>query len=281
MAKLQQLTMSRTGNRALLLIAVVAGLIAAVLVFLALQGGGDGGGTPLTSTTEVETVEVVVASGDIAAGTEITESMLEVVSFPVALQVKGALGETELVVGEITNVAVVQGEQFTPGKVGLAVPDRGLAGVVPLGMRGVAVGVDEVTAVGGNLLPGDRVDIFAVIRIDGGPGIGEDQYILRTEVVVQDVEILSVAQEAQLPVARPAPVEDGETPDAITYTSGAVPSDVDDQPKARTITVALSPLDAQLMVSIQEYAEDVWAVQRAFGDEETVDYEPLEVLIIE
>ena len=280
MAKLQELTMSRAGNRALLLIAVVAGLVAAILVFLALQGSDDGGTTAVVSTGG-DTVDVVVASGDIAAGTTITESMLEVVSVPADLQVKGAFAETELVVGEITNVAVAQGEQFIPGKVGLAVPDKGLSGVVPLGMRGVAVGVEEVTAVGGNLLPGDRVDIFAVIRIDGGPGIGEDQYILRTEVVVQDVEVLSVAQEAQEPVAQPAPVEDGEIPDAITYTSGAVPSDVDDQPNARTITVALSPLDAQLVVSKQEYAEEVWAVQRAFGDEEIVDYAPLDVLIIE
>lgn len=280
MAKLQELTMSRAGNRALLLIAVVAGLVAAILVFLALQGSDDGGTTAVVSTGG-DTVDVVVASGDIAAGTTITESMLEVVSVPADLQVKGAFAETELVVGEITNVAVAQGEQFIPGKVGLAVPDKGLSGVVPLGMRGVAVGVEEVTAVGGNLLPGDRVDIFAVIRIDGGPGIGEDQYILRTEVVVQDVEVLSVAQEAQKPVAQPAPVEDGEIPDAITYTSGAVPSDVDDQPNARTITVALSPLDAQLVVSKQEYAEEVWAVQRAFGDEEIVDYAPLDVLIIE
>lgn len=280
MAKLQELKMSRSGNRALLLIAIVAGLIAAVLVFLALQDNGDSSVAPITST-DIETVEVVVATGDIAAGTEITETMLEVVSFPVALQVKGALTDTELVVGEITNVAVIQGEQLTPGKFGLAVPDKGLSGVIPMGMRGVAVSVDEVTAVGGNLLPGDRVDIFAVIRIESGPGISEDQYILRTEVVVQDVEILSVAQESQIPVAQPAPAEDGEIPDAITYTSGAVPSDVDDQPKARTITVALSPLDAQLVVSKQEYAEEVWAIERAFGDEEIIDLEPLDVLLVQ
>ena len=278
MTKLQGLKMSRTGNRALLLIAVVAGLVAAVLVFLALQDNGGGGSTPIIST-DVGTVEVVVATGDIAAGTEVTETMLEVVAVPAHLQVNGAFAETELVVGEITNVAVAQGEQLIPGKVGLAVPDKGLSGVVPLGMRGVAVGVDEVTAVGGNLLPGDRVDIFAVVRIDSGPGIGEDQYILRTEIVVQDIEVLSVAQEAQKPVAQPAPAEDGETPDEIAYTSGAVPSDVDDQPDARTLTVALSPVDAQLLVSTQEYAEEVWAVQRAFGDDETVDYAPIDVLI--
>jgi len=280
MAKLQELKMSRTGNRALLLIAIAAGLVAAVLVFLALQDNGGGDSTPITAT-DVETVEVVIATGDIEAGTEVTETMLEVVAVPVDLQVKGAFAETELVVGEITNVAVAQGEQFIPGKVGLAVPDKGLSGVVPIGMRGVAVGVDEVTAVGGNLLPGDRVDIFAVIRIDAGPGIGENQYILRTEVVVQDVEVLSVAQEAQIPVSQPAPAEDGEELKAITHTSGAVPSDVDDQPRARTITVALSPLDTQLMVSKQEYAEEVWIVERAFGDEEPIDVEPLDVLLVQ
>jgi pilus assembly protein CpaB len=280
MAKLQGLTMSRTGNRALLLIAVVAGLIAAVLVFLALQSNDDGDTTPITST-EVETIEVVVASGNIAAGTVVTESMLEVVSYPVDLRVQNAFAGTEPVVGEVTNVAVAQGEQFTPTKIGLSVPDKGLSGVVPIGMRAVAVGVDEVTAVGGNLLPGDRVDILAAIKIEGGPGIGENQYILQTEVVVQNVEVLSVAQEAQKPVAQ-VPVEsEGEEAVDAAYTSGEIPSDVDDQPNARTLTVALSPGEAQLMISKQEYAEEVWAVLRAFGDEETIDIAPIEVLINE
>ncbi|MCH8815830.1 MAG: Flp pilus assembly protein CpaB [Chloroflexi bacterium] len=281
MAKLQGLTMNRsTGNRALLLIAIVAGLVAAVLVFLALQSSDDGG-TALLTSTDVATIDVVVASGDIAAGTKVTESMLEVVSFPLDLRIENAFAATGPVVGEVTNVAVAQGEQFTPNKIGLAVPDKGLSGVVPPGMRGVAVAVDEVTAVGGNLLPGDRVDILTAIRIKGGPGVGENQYILRTEVLVQDVEVLSVAQEAQKPVAQAAPAEDGQEPAAITYTSGAVPSDVDDQPNARTITVALSPAETQLVVSKQGYAEEVWAVLRAFGDEETIELEPLDVLIFE
>ena len=79
MAKLQELKMSRTGNRALLLIAVVAGLVAAALVFIALQDNDGGGSAPIIAT-DVETVEVVVATGDIEAGTEVTETMLEVIN---------------------------------------------------------------------------------------------------------------------------------------------------------------------------------------------------------
>ena len=158
-------------------------------------------------------------------------------------------------------------------------PDAGLAGVVPLGMRAVAISVDELTAVGGLLLPGDRVDVVATTQIDSAPGLAEGDHILRTETILQNVEILSVAQEAQKPAAGASETEDGPAEDA-SYSSGQLPDDPDEQPSANTITVLLSPADALTIISFQEYALRIWAVERAFGDDAVVEIEPTEVVIV-
>lgn len=276
MARLQGITLNRSSSRLLLMIALVAGLIAAVLVFMALQDSDD-------STTVVappDTVKAVVAAQNIAPGTEITEAMLEVADVPEDLLVGGSFATSAPIVGEVTNVAIGKGEQITRTKLGSAVPDKGLSGVVPPDMRGVAVQVEEVTAVGGNLLAGDRVDILVSHRIEEGPGVGEDRYILRTETVIQNVEVISVAQEAQEPAAQFE--SEGESSEA-KVTSGQVPDDVDNQPSARSITVALTPAQAQEVISWQESeaTQRVWAVLRAYGDDEVVEVEPIDRIIVQ
>ncbi len=66
------------GNRIFLVLAVVASLIAAVLVFAALNGGSDDGG----GVDTVATSKVVVAQQGIPANTRITADMLEVKFLP-------------------------------------------------------------------------------------------------------------------------------------------------------------------------------------------------------
>ncbi len=266
------------GNRALLFIALAAGLIAAVIVFIVVSEGGDDGSSPAASGT----VPTLVAAQSISAGDEITEDMVKLTDIPQDLVISGAYEEAdkELVVGEVSRVAIAEGEQFTSAKIGLAVPDKGLPGVVPPGMRAVALEVDEVTAVGGNLLPGDRIDINVVIKIGRAPGLAEDEYILRATTILQNVEVLSVAQEAQTPVAQTKTEDEDATSDP-SVTSGELPEDVDQQPDAQTLTLALSPADALLLIGAQEQAERVWAVARAFGDDAIVEVAPYDQVIVD
>lgn len=277
MARLQQLTFNRNSSRLLLAVALAAGLVASILVFIALQGSDDNATvTPGTG----DTVRVVVASQDISPGTEIREGMLEVIDVPADLRIGGAFAATTPVVGEVTTVAVAQGEQFTDAKIGLAVPDKGLSGVLQLGMRGFSIEVDEVTAVGGNLLPGDRVDVLVSFKVHRSEGLSlaEDEYILRTQTVLQDVEVISVAQEAQEPSAH----ADAESEDAA-YTSGLVPDNVDDQPDANSITLALTPEQAQELAAWQgsEATQEINLVLRAFGEDGPANLEPVDLLIVE
>ena len=199
MARIQELTLAR-GNRGLLLLAVLSGLVAAALVFVALarNDGGDETVSPATATAKV-----VVAGRDIAVGSEVTADMLKVVDVPESLLVKGAFASAAPVVGEVTRVALAEGEQITPSKVGAAAAGKGLGSVVPKGKRAVAIRVEEATAVGGLLLPGDRVDVVAAFQE------GETPVVVQT--VLQDIEVLAVAQEAQRPVPVTTENEGGGT----------------------------------------------------------------------
>lgn len=277
MARTRQLKLANT-NGLLLLLALVAGLAAAVIVFIVVsESGGDGDSTPAVTDG---TVPALVATQSISAGTLITEEMVKVVDVPESLLVSGAYDDAELVIGEVSTVSIGASEQITTSKIGLLVPDQGLSGVVALGMRAVSVEVDEVTAVGGNLLPGDHVDILVTTRIEAAPGLTEDEYILRTTTLLQDVEVLSVAQESQKPAAQAVTSEDGEEGSA-SYTSGQLPDDIEEQPKANTLTLSVTPEQAVILISEHEHAERVWAVLRAFGDDSIAEVEPYEVTIAE
>jgi len=273
--------MTMTGNnRGMLLLAGLAGLVAAVLVFVALaSAGGDGGGSSAPATT---TEKAVVAKQAISAGTTITAEMVEVTDVPKNLLLAGHFGDTLPVVGEVTNVSVVAGEQLTAAKIGPTINEgKGLSGVVKPGMRAVGIQVSQVTTAGGLLLPGDRVDVLAAFGADSpffkalfGDFGDESPTVVAT--VLQNVEVLSVAQEAQerLPAAERDKDGDGQ-PD--TVTSGQVDQDVEEQPNAGTVTVQVDPQQAQLLVAVQEEATKVWTTLRGFGDEDQIDLQPINI----
>jgi len=260
MARIQGLTISR-GNRGLLILALITGLVAAIVVFVALNQGGGGSDNAKTGSAVTTTSAVVVAKSDIAAGTEITADMVKVIEVPNSLLVRDAFTSTQLVVGEAARYPIAAGEQVTRARVGPNTEGDGLAFVVPAGMRAIAVKVDEITGVGGLILPGDRADVIAVISDQAGADNPD-----RVVTVLQDVEVLAVAQSAQEPV--PAADEEAaaqaET-DGASTTSGQLPEDAEPQPSARTVTLALTPEQVQLLALVQEEGS-IYLSLRRFGD---------------
>ncbi len=225
--------------------AVVFAALAAVLLFVALQSRDSGGGS------SASTVEVVVASQAISANTTLTADMLSVNSIPADSLLDGAYADTSRVVGLPLRYPVQAGEQVTAAKIGIQQieDEKDIALVLPAGKRAVAIEVSEMTSVGGLLLPGNFVDLIVVL--DGG----EDGLLdNRALTMLQNVEVLSVAQEAQEPVPGTGTdaATDGET--AAEGVTGQRPDDVERQPGARTVTVAVAPAEAQLLALLQ--AED-------------------------
>lgn len=261
MARIQGLTISR-GNRGLLILALITGLVAAIVVFVALNQGGGGGDNAKPGSAVTTTSAVVVAKSDIAAGTEITADMVKVIEAPNSLLVRDAFTSTQLVVGETARYPIAAGEQVTRARVGPNAEGDGLAFVVPAGKRAIAVSVDEITGVGGLILPGDRADVIAVISDQAAGANNPDRVV----TVLQDVEVLAVAQSAQEPV--PAADEEAAAQagtDGASTTSGQLPEDAEPQPSARTVTLALTPEQVQLLALVQEEGS-VYLSLRRFGD---------------
>jgi Flp pilus assembly protein CpaB len=275
MARMQGLTLSR-GNRGLLIVAALAGLAAAVLFVVAVNQDGTSSNTGSGGGTET----AVVADQNIAYGQEISADMLKVRSdVPNGQVVTGALPDITKVVGKRARIAIAAQEQITPAKIGEGIETgEGVTWIVPPGMRAFAFEANEIKAVGGQLLPTDRVDVIARFKIKGVAGLADNQYILRTEYLFENVEVLAVGQEkgAPAPVSNSAADADGE-PDSRSQLT----EDVQEQPGATTVTLTLTPEQVQQLTSAQGWADTIGLAARPAGETGKADLPPIEITITE
>ena len=227
-------------NRLIFIGAIALAALAAVLVFVALSNfGGDGG----SETAGLGgTVDVVVASRDLKAGTTISAEMLEIASLPSRSAISGALTEQKAAVGLTVRIPIQKNEQISTAKLGQGDEDKVFAGVIPAGMRAIAIPVSETTSVGGLIVAGDRVDITAVIDQSSGDKNS------RASTLLQNVLVLSVAQTSQKATARldadGNPITEGPISDRPDNTSA--------KPTAKSITVAVNPQDVPLIALAEE-----------------------------
>ncbi|MCH8921397.1 MAG: Flp pilus assembly protein CpaB, partial [Chloroflexi bacterium] len=255
--------------------------IAAIIVFVAVNGadsgsGGSGGGN----------VPVVVANDVIPAQTRITADMLTVNFVSPEEASADAFTSRGQVVDRVVTEEVAAGAQILPAAVSDTAGD-GLAFKVEPGMRGISVTVQEVVTAGGNLRPGDRMDmvgIFSVADVESanyilqilgldyqlveppkpattaveGEETNEPDLIL-TVTMLQNVKLLALAQSLTESTAGGNVADDA--------------AETESEPRAATATVELTPQQAQ---------EITWADQfgvlrmeaRAVGDETIVDVVP-------
>jgi len=145
------------------------------------------GGSP------AETVQVLRASAEVAAMTEITEEMIEKAAVPESLVLEGAFTEPEEVIGRVTMTTIPAGMLLLPSLLAPEGTLPGMASRVPEGYRAVAVQVDEIKGVGGWLTPGCHVDVVMVADVEQrGRKVGSI-----SKTVLQNVEILAVGPKAE------------------------------------------------------------------------------------
>jgi len=261
-------------NRRLLLLALAAGIVAAILVYVALSRGSEstGGTTGITST-----VPAVVAKTDIPARTKITSGMVEVREVPADDRSELAYTDVSQVVARVTRYPIATNEQVLSTKI-VALESAAEAGgslsyVIPEGRRGISIQVSEVTSSGGLVLPGDYVDIIGVFDVDfrdGEQEKTEEKYFAR--LILQNIEVLAVAQAVvdTPPEAGTTTPADGETAaDGTEDTEGqrVRNTEADANPKAATVTLSVTPQEAQLLFLAEENGVLRLAV-RPYGDAE-------------
>jgi pilus assembly protein CpaB len=244
--------------------AIGLALLAAVFAFAALRTIGGGGDSGTASGPEV-----VVAAQRIEAGTIIEEGMLDIVRVSDSAAIEGALNTREAVAGLKARYPIEKGAQFTSG--GLArdgeCTGNPLSCTVPVGRRGVTVEVSEEKLFGGLLAPGDHVDVIAIVErtVDGTE-------VQTARALVQNAEVVAVADESLEPIARLDSEGNPIVTDEATDVLGEQPDDVEAQPDARSVTLAVLPEEA-LTIALAQEQGSVWLSLRGNGDEETLPIE--------
>src|SRR5271165_4901964 len=170
----------------MVVLALVLGSSAAVGVSSIMQGAPRGAVVP-----------VVVAVVDLLRGGSITPEAVKIKEFPKDLIPAGALSKLEDAVNRGIFVPLTKGEPVLESKLAPKGAGRGLAALIPSGMRAYSVKVPDVAqGVAGFILPGNRVDVLLSLGETSGTnetGGGS------TITLLQNVEILAVDQKIDAP----------------------------------------------------------------------------------
>jgi pilus assembly protein CpaB len=244
-------------NRALLLIALLMGLVCAALVGVYLSGLDSDGG----SSGSAATVPVVVTARDIPSQTLITEDMLTIKQVPADLALVGSYTEPADVVGLRTQVQMVTGQQLlntnaTSAEIAEQAfgSDAPLSVLLPAGKRAFAINVDPVASVGGLVRAGDYVDLMlSANAVEEGQALSSAPVC----IVMQDIKVLAVGDT----VTRASSDNDPSGVDAVGINTEAVTYSV-----AVTDQQALQLAAAQRGVDDNDVIQQMWVALRPFGD---------------
>jgi len=162
-------------RRSLLVLALVAGLTAGALYFISAQR-----------------VAMVVASRDVPVIRPLTAEDLEVRGVPPDALPAGALSSVDDVIGRVPITPLWQGQPLVAHALAddTATFHTGLT--LRPGERAIAIPVVAVSAVGGAISPGARVDVLAVPLIGRAPA-GRGVELLAADALVLDVRTESGA----------------------------------------------------------------------------------------
>jgi pilus assembly protein CpaB len=148
-------------NKKPLIVAGVMGLLAVLLVFGYIKKVEQS-----NASKEIQYGKVVVAKEQIPVRTKVKESMLEEQVVPVDAIHPDAVKEIDESIGKVTNQVIFQGEQILNAKFTDEENLKELAFIIDEGDRGVTIGVSDIKGLGGNVKPGDHVDVVGVFDKD-------------------------------------------------------------------------------------------------------------------
>jgi len=166
-------------------LSALAAVIAAIIVFSALR----------TREAQVQralakTVEIAVATRDLPLGARIAPIDLKLTRWARDSLPAGAYTELQSPLGAYVKNQFLQNEPIVAGKLYLGEKSAGVMPLlIPDGMRAMSVPVDEVSVIAGFVKPKTHVDVLAAIS---GSSAEQPSF---SKVVVQNVEVLAVAQE--------------------------------------------------------------------------------------
>jgi len=167
--------MNRTRLLMIGVLALAAGLLAAVYVYKNLQ--------PKNSAT-ADTAEVMVAANDLQVGARVEDRDVKIIRVQSSDMPPGAPRKKADVVGHGVIIPISRGEFILPNRLAGENAGSGLPALIPPGMRAVSVRVNDIVSVAGFVTPGTRVDVL----LTGAPTASGEQ---QTTTVLQNVAVLA------------------------------------------------------------------------------------------
>jgi pilus assembly protein CpaB len=142
------------------------------------------------SGSDDDTASVVVAATEIPRDVTLTPNHLTVKQWPKSLIPAGAVTRVEDAQGSATLHPFVKGEVLLASKLSAKASGRGLAALIPPGMRAYTIHTPQIASgVAGFVLPGNKVDVLFTVSTPEGTTGGAT-----TVTLLQNVEILAVDQ---------------------------------------------------------------------------------------
>lgn len=239
--------MKRSGKN-LLLYAIVLGLMAA---------GAAGWYITTAEAAANPTEPVVVAKTRIPARAVITEDLLVLKKMPRGAVHPESSSSMAPFIGKTAKQSMAPSEQILTSKLFKSREQSGLAYVLPEGRRAIAVNINERSAAGGLIVPGDHVDVIGSCTVTpeaGSPSQGSGQTsrseVVRSVYAMQNLEVLAVAQEieGEEPVSLTQSAQARSTEGAMSMTRAPQA-----KPIAKTLTMALTPDESQKLILLESH----------------------------
>lgn len=182
-----------TARIIVLAIALGAGGIAAYLA-----SGSDPAPAVSDSGPALDTVDVLVARGDIPIGQTVTADDFHWQTWPASTvspsfirrtdrgeaiaEMAGSIARSSFFAGEpVRDVKLVKGTGF-------------MAAILPSGMRAISTEISPETGAGGFILPNDRVDVILSKRERNPDRSAGGQDIVHSEIILGNVKVLAIDQ---------------------------------------------------------------------------------------
>lgn len=232
-------------NKLSLILGIVIAVIAAYLVnfYITQQRRRDLEEVQkkLPKIEDTRQVPVLTAKQDIPKGGVMSQDVLDVKLVPEQFVQPQAVTSLDRVSGMITVALIAKGEQVTLSKLMSSKEAAGagsLSMATPIGKRATTISVDNISAVGGMIRPGDYVDVVVIANIPVAVPGGKQAAQSAIVPLFQNALVLAVGQETAI-VSPP-----GE--------GGRYKKSEERKEPSPLITLALSPQEANLLAFVQE-----------------------------
>lgn len=155
-------------------------------------GPGKASAAPMVSMTTI-----VAASSAVPFGAKLEPKNLTLIKVPAGSVPEGAYTSIDQVIaldggGPVALTPLAPREAVLPSKVSGPGAKASVAATISTGMRAYTIKVNEVAGGGGQILPGDRVDVILSQQIESGGVEGSQTKAYVSSLVLQNVRVLAM-----------------------------------------------------------------------------------------